>query len=178
MILSLQEKLKMRKLVIVLAVILIGLSNLVGQNSDSAKVWRNAKWGMTEEQVQGAFNGEIRQLSIRVEHETSYSNIFIPRVEILGNNFKVIFLFDSKEKKLIQINLQLIDATQAAVMFDLLEQELIKKYNKPILVNKQELLEETTWKTNNSIISISYLNTHALQALVISYNSIIVSDNL
>lgn len=169
----------MKKLVIVLLFMIIGLPNLFSQ-MDTGNVWRNAKWGMTEEQVQSAFNGEIIKLnSIDIYGNDSFSSLIIPKVEIQGNEFKVNFLFDNEEKKLHQINLKLIDIKEASVMFVVLEQELIKKYGNPILRDKGEYSWRTTWKTKNSFVALSFLNMpNIISNLIITYSSTTVSDNL
>lgn len=140
---------------------------------DTMSVWKGAKWGMTIEQVQSLFTGEI----IKLEEPEKYDNgtfcpLIIAEIEILADKYKASFLFDNQEKKLILISLSLIDKNAAVeTIFNFLEQELTKKYSVPIYNSKEEYIWKTTWKTNISFIDLDFFNG-LTKFLIISYKPI------
>jgi hypothetical protein len=49
-------------ILLALAIAIIQCSETIAQESKGRVAWRNAKWGMTEEEVLAAFPGEVHQL--------------------------------------------------------------------------------------------------------------------
>src|SRR5579884_1641318 len=98
--------------------------------------WREARWGMTPDQVVAAFHGEALRAP---QGKFTDTNIlaFIPAVEIEGVHYKVSFSFSPGEPKLKRITLQSMHGSVDE--FSVLEQKLVAKYGKPAVSSDNDL---------------------------------------
>jgi hypothetical protein len=130
--------------------------------------WRDAKWGMTEEQVQELFKSEVTRLSEEGRNDKYHSSIFIPAYEIEGTKFKVQFLFANVTNTLSKVTLSPTEETSLLYPQSLskrIEALLTEKYGSPTSrtrpEDKQDIPEmasfEALWKFPSTIIRLGYL---------------------
>jgi len=149
----------------VLIIILIGFflalttsSFAKAQVTKDVEGWRGARWGMTEDQILKAFEGEaVRLEEVQIYHRR-YASIGIKDFEISGHKFYVHFLMDNKEKTLRQVNIRAKEETLGGikVVFKSLEQLLVEKYGKPSFENEEEDSGKIVWKFPSTVIELTY----------------------
>lgn len=140
--------------------------------------WRQAQWGMTEEEVIAAFQGEAKaQKEARhlggteklPDSWTMYSNVQIDSVSISTGTFRAEFFFDRISKKLIEVMLssRTDDHPNLSTLYDDLEKMLTEKYGTPTYNNttvspKNPIAKTVTkvnsWKLTKTLIELKYLD--------------------
>ena len=135
--------------------------NLFAQLQD-VEGWSNAKWGMTEDDLLKAFEGQIIKLAIPNQYQNSYSNLEIPHVEINRDQYKVSFLMDNQTKRLTQVNITPLDKSALIVTFRSLEESLILKYGQPTYKNDENTRyvesHKRTWNFPTTVITLMYFD--------------------
>lgn len=149
---------------IIVGFILICALPTFGQQKD-VQGWREAKWGMTENEILEAFKGEAVRLD-KIEEWGQlnlYASIGINNYDIDGNKYGVNFAMDKTTKKLKMVQISLLDHTSGLVRthFRDLEKLLTEKYGAPSFKNASDkILNEivVSWNFPSTIIEINYSN--------------------
>ena len=94
--------------------------------------WRQAKWGMTEEEILDAFKGEAVRLNPSERYHQAVATVGIEFLQISGFSFKAHFLLDEKTKRLFQVTIQPLHQEEVNripfVLRDAVKDGLTKKY--------------------------------------------------
>ena len=102
---------------------------------------RGIRWGMTNEQIERAFEHRAKRLAQRREYAGSFSDLWIPAVEIAEHNFDVFFQMAIETNGLKQI-LFVLEANHATlnspaevsareVAFSQIETAMVQKFGAP-----------------------------------------------
>jgi len=157
-----------------------------GQTETNVNGWRNAKWGMTEDEVLAAFPNEAkRSAKPDAYSQGMVSTIEIPNLQISGNDFVAHFLFDAETKRLKAVNLKPDSSVKALeIIFPTLERNLTEKYGKPdfssdkspSIPDAKEM--QRSWKKGQTRIELHYYHDPGInfELLFIVYQSIPDSD--
>ena len=139
--------------------------------------WRNARWGMTAEEVLAAFPGEaqIKDPATRPWART-YCAVIIPRYEIEGSEFEVFFLFGDDSHTLESVHLHTPDkARPIPEAYERLKPLLTQKYGKPASEGEERSRgnddRNTYWFLPTTSIQLGYTSMSSLnfRTLVIIY---------
>ncbi len=91
--------------------------------------WREARWGMTDEQVAAAFGSELHRRSpLSYPGDGSYIMYDIPSYGVDRDTFGVIFSMDSTSRTLREVELLAMSRSPQFDAFDRLEAALVRKY--------------------------------------------------
>ena len=103
--------------------------------------WRQARWGMTDEQVAAAFLGELsRRDPITRPGDSEYIMYDIPKYGVDRDTFDVIFSMDSTARTLKEVALLAMSRQPQFDTFDRMEAALIRKYGAPTSKSEHENL--------------------------------------
>ena len=94
-----------RWMIVMLTAIIYGVSTTT-YAEDDVHGWRDAIWGMTNEQLIEAFPGEATKLPKRISWQRWYTDYAISNYEISGSTFQVFFQMSQSDQKLSQILIQ------------------------------------------------------------------------
>lgn len=138
-----------------------------GQQKD-VQGWREAKWGMTENEILEAFKGEAVRLD-KIEEWGQlnlYAFIGINNYDIDGNKYGVYFAMDKTAKTLKRIQIYLLDTTSGLVRnrFRDLEKLLTEKYGAPSFKDASDKILNkivVSWNFPSTIIELNYDNITA-----------------
>jgi len=106
------------------------------QTPDKIDGWNKAKWGMTEEEIIEAFQGQVQKREMQKMGTNRCSTLKIDNITLVDKQFKVIFIMDCNTKKLKVVIIEPSSKWRPYenfIAFDRLEEELIKKYGEPRL---------------------------------------------
>lgn len=99
--------------------------------------WRQAKWGMTEEEIVDAFRGEAIRLSPPERYHQAVATVGIEYMQIGGFSFKADFLLDEKTKRLFQVTIRPLHQEEENripfVLRDAVKDGLTRKYGEPAI---------------------------------------------
>lgn len=179
-----------------LLILLFLMCNYVLAQSNDVEGWSKARWGMTEDDLLKAFEGQAIRLEQK-NYNDSYSTIEIRDIEIGSDHYQVRFLMDNNKKTLSKVLITPLDTDLAAaeIRFKGLEKLLIEKYGQPSfrddkkepdtrisgsLVHKGSVKLTTAWNFSSTIIELSYLELRSInmRSLVISYSQRVKLNNL
>jgi hypothetical protein len=160
-----------------IAVVPLLLTIAAEQPSASTPAWREAKWGMTEEEVLAAFPGEARRLPKPVVFsEQATATLEIPSVDVAGKPYNVTFQFSPATRKLVHIQLKHeSDTAPISVMFDELRTRLIEKYGQPADHSEGGDTRDITWFQNDTEIQLALIDLISgtkilMRAVLINYS--------
>jgi hypothetical protein len=130
--------------------------------------WRDAKWGMTEEQLQKLFKSEVTRLPQTRRGSAYHSNLVIPAYEVAGTKFEVTFNIDNETNTLAEVTLRPTDESSLyfpQALFKRLEALLAEKYGSPTRRTRPEDKQDTpgmasveaVWEFASTKISLGYL---------------------
>jgi hypothetical protein len=154
----------------------------LGEEVKDVLGWRQARWGMSEDEVLRAFKGEaVRRTEAELGKEEKnphwpvYWPIVIKNINITSlyhnSNYDIYFVFDKKNKSLIAINIEKPGASYidkpskeksyvSNSHFNELEALLINKYGMYTNINEDHsIVGKTTvaiWVFNSTIIKLSF----------------------
>jgi hypothetical protein len=103
--------------------------------SENVQGWRDARWGMTPDQVIAALPGEAVRAGTDQFTDTNIL-VAIPSVQIERSKFKATFLFTPGTQRLKQI--KLLSTPSNVDEFSMLEEKLTGKYGKPEIVSNDD----------------------------------------
>lgn len=141
----------------------LGCPEVGGRASDAPATGRNARWGMTVDEVVTAFPGEAVRAS-PAEVEKGSGPVRIDRCEIAGTSFQANFFF-YRASRLTQISLGPASKRDASrPLFDRLAKMLTDKYGQPAT----DVLDQTlgvaglrttqkTWQAPEVDIGLTYM---------------------
>jgi len=140
--------------------------------------WREAKWGMTEDEILKAFKGEAVRLDKIEEWDqlNLYASIGINNYDINGNKYGVYFAMDKTTKNLKMVQIYLLDTTSGIVRnrFRDLEQLLTEKYGAPSFKDASDKILNkivVSWNIPSTIIELNYSNITARnEYLLLNYS--------
>ena len=164
----------MKKYFIILVYLIFSHTIIYAQSETvkDVKGWNNSKWGMTENEVVKAFNGNVKHLE---ENKISkdgdgYCSLRMEGIEIDKEKYFADFWFDNNKKLyevLIQPNKEggskLSEINFLEYQFKDLERKIIEKYNKPISDEdkddkKNEIIKhQRLWNFPSTTIELNYL---------------------
>ena len=128
---------------------------------DNIEGWNNLQWGMTEEAILKAFEGQAEQLLESLQFARSYANLRIRDMDIGGNQHEVLFQMDVETNRLGQILLRPKEKPSQNT-FKELEKTLIQIYGTPNhTVNEEEGAYqhyERTWHFPTTTIVLNFLD--------------------
>ena len=153
--------------------------------------WREARWGMTEEQLLETFKGEIRRLPKQVSYsEGDYATLGINNIKIARGAYNARFIMDAHTKTLKTV--QIVPATdceKSITSFKSLEMLLMKKYGSPSykgdlstkdfskrVKGHKDLV--TKWYFPTSSIDLNYLEDRStsFKFLTLNYRPTVTED--
>lgn len=89
-----------------ISIIILLISCGYFEKSNDINGWREAKWGMTEEEIVKAFKGEAAQNEKEIIYSAEeYSNIGIRNFELGPGKYNAHFIMDKSTKKLVRIQI-------------------------------------------------------------------------
>jgi len=122
--------------------------------------WSKARWGMTEEQILSAFEGQVEQFPKTETYQGVYVNLWIRNLDIGGEQYEVRFQMDNKTSQLVQVLIKPKEGKALSVHFKFLEQMLIEKYGPPSYKNDEHSRTMTqftcAWNFPTTIIELKY----------------------
>jgi len=164
-----------KRFVILLIFFFIATSGPYAQaQQKDVKGWRDARWGLNEDQLLALFKGEAIRLNEVVEYKEWYAAIAIPNYEISDYEYTVHFLMDKKNKTLEQVNIIATSKTLESIYkaFSQLEKVLREKYGPPSFRNDGETdTRDVIWNFPSIIIDLSLMDMKIIhfKNLVIKY---------
>ncbi len=134
----------------------------IGRASDAPGVWRNARWGMTVDEVVAAFPGEAVRAS-PAEIKKGAGAVRIDRCEIAGTTFQANFHFyrSSRLTQIVLLPSSKRDASRA--VFERLARMLTEKYGQPTDQHENQVLlgdlrqSDKSWKAADAEIGLVYM---------------------
>jgi hypothetical protein len=101
---------------------------LSSSQPNDLKGWNKAIWGMTEEEIQTAFKGQVQRKAkpFKSQKEGYYINLEIPDIQIGKAKLTVGFCMDDKTNLLKRVSL--IANNPSEPLFRSLERDLVAKY--------------------------------------------------
>ena len=149
--------------------------------ADTADVfgWSNARWGMSETEVAAAFAGDIVRLEKAEDYRDDYSPLGIDRLQIDGESYNVRFLFAKKTQRLVEVQIQGLDAEWHLFeeRFNALEKLLTEKYGTPFQRNDETkpsssggtwVNKTRSWKRPSTRIELNYIATGVSKTRVLN----------
>ncbi len=135
----------------------------IGRASDAPNAWRNARWGMTVDEVVAAFPGEALRAS-PAEIEKGAAPVRIDKCEIAGTSFQVRFFF-YRASRLSQITLAPSSKRDASrPVFDSLATRLTEEYGPPASDIADQSMglaglrtAQKGWETAHARIGLTYM---------------------
>jgi hypothetical protein len=125
------SKMKMtKKIAICFFVLLLFVLPCYSQKEDILG-WQDARWGMTEKQLQETFKSELTKLPKREIFAQAYTDYAIPDYEIEGRKYTVYFQMDKETNKLSQVLVrynEMKSRFSQDIYFNGLESLLTRKY--------------------------------------------------
>jgi hypothetical protein len=103
--------------------------------------WKATTWGMTEEQVLKAMNGEAVKLKHNKDFMKFYSSVGINQVSIDSNFFAAYFQFDKDTNDLRQVKLELTSSKIKRgnlAIFESLKKSLTLEYGTPTAIKDKD----------------------------------------
>lgn len=127
-------------------------------------------WGMSVDEVLAAESPRVEKLEKPEIFKTGISPIIINEIQIGVSKFRVLFIFNEKEQKLMQVNLAGYEQNNPGInsmAFSSIEKLLSEKYGAPTF--KQEG-KNVSWKLPKTVIDLTHLNIPGIVSQVtISY---------
>jgi len=151
-----RKEIKKRPFVLVL-VVCLATAYSIGQEKD-IKGWRNAKWGMSEDELLSTFRGEAVRLDKISEWPDMFASIWIKDYDIAGNNYDVFFQMDKKSKLLKQVLIGGKGKREYSFEFQKLEQMLTEKYGAPSYKTSSNIATKEAWNYPSTIIELLTLH--------------------
>ena len=143
-----------RWMIVMLTAIIYGVSTTT-YAEDDVHGWRDAIWGMTNEQLIEAFPGEATKLPKRISWQRWYTDYAISNYEISGSTFQVFFQMSQSDQKLSQILIQNVRKEGSGchgILFDSLRELLVRKYYVPTYETRKEI----TWVFPTTTIRLDF----------------------
>lgn len=150
----------MRKIFFAVGLLISLTLQAIAQPKD-VEGWNKAKWGMTEDEILKAFEGQIEKLPQPKVEPSNYSNLVLRGVEIGGNKFFAQFWFGKSSNQLEGIELVPEDKSKnSSYLYSSLERMLIQKYGQPSFVDNQKqsgiITKSRIWNFPTSTIDLAY----------------------
>jgi hypothetical protein len=121
--------------------------------------WREARWGMTEEEILKAFKGEVKVLNKKEIFKDMYASVGINNYDIEGDKYTVFFQMDDDKKILKQINISATgDSYSYSIRFKSLAQIFTEKYGTPSFKDDGPYTSVIAWNFRTSIIELTYMH--------------------
>jgi len=120
--------------------------------------WNKSKWGMTEQEIIEAFNGQVQKVELT---NTKY-NLEIDNFNLVDKQFRVIFVIDENSNLLKSVIIKPnsnLDWSQKYTAFTRLEEDLNKKYGEPFNIKteiKNGPYAEREWILPSTVITLKY----------------------
>jgi hypothetical protein len=139
------------------------------------KGWRDARWGMTEEQILEAFRGQANRLAERMRTRGSalHTSVGIEHLDVDGTDMLVRFYVDNVDNRLELVKMEPADRNfceaAPATFFERMEPLLVRKYGQPATrANpKREPWRATTgtavWNFPSTILQLHYSDSDFLE---------------
>lgn len=123
-------------------------------------------WNMSVSEVLAAESPRIEKLEKPEKFAVGVAVLDIKEIQIGSNTFRALFIFDEKEQKLIQVNLngyEQKDPSINSMVFSSVEKLLTEKYGPPTF--KQES-KNISWKLPKTTINLNHLNIRGIMTQV------------
>jgi hypothetical protein len=128
------------------------LASIRGRRVDAA--WRNARWGMTPEQVLQAFPGEAVSMPQPVDLDGLQVFCGIPDFQIGTDRFGVTFLFKDKGLSEIRVSKSAKSHGEGIERYNTLLQMLTEKYGPPLITTQDNYHWDARWSTAAASIGL------------------------
>lgn len=113
-------------------------------------------WGMSEDEVLNAESPLAEKLANPVKTAAGdIRSITIKAIKIASTEFRVLFIFDSKDRKLKQVTLEGLNDLDPGFTFSSIEKLLTEKYGTPTYKKEGN---DVSWKLPKTIIELLYFN--------------------
>lgn len=152
---------KIKAFIGMVIICMIGTITVQGQQKD-VKGWREAKWGMTEDEIIKAFKGEAIHLEKIEDWPDFYAPVGINDFMIEGEPYKVRFLMSKSKKVLQQVSI-FAEGGFFNLRYKKLEQLLTEKYGAPSFKNVSDDKSTVAWNFPFTIIELTYMNIKSIK---------------
>lgn len=140
-------------------------------------LWRQARAGMTTQQVLSAFDGEAVALEepevYTLEGDTALATASIDQVEVGGVTYDVHFLVDPKQRRLIRVALK-PSSDKPEIQrnaFDELKTLLLERYGKPFVEESNSASKLLGWKDDERTIELKFNGMGSFASTYVWYKS-------
>ena len=156
-----------RNIVLLITTFLIGiisLPRLALARLQDVDGWDKARWGMAEDELIKAFEGQIAKLpeTSTSRNDRMYSDLGIDDLEIRGNKYQIRFYMDNRTNGLIQVSIAPKQGTASVDLFKSLERMLVEEYGAPGYKDneKSKKMERyrREWSFRRTVIELVYLD--------------------
>jgi hypothetical protein len=153
-------------IVLLIATLLVGTISLprlgLAQIQD-VDGWDRARWGMSEDELIKAFEGQIVKLPETSRNNRMYSDLGIDDLEIRGSRYQIRFYMDNRTNVLIQVSIAPKQGTASVALFKSLEHMLVEEYGNPSYKDnekgKKMERHRREWSFRRTVIELVYLDT-------------------
>lgn len=145
------------------------------QETNDALGWQEARWGMSEKELQDTFKSDLKKLDKRQTYfdGENYADYKIPDYEIEGRKYSVFFLMGKESAKLERVVVTLEKASDEKKLFDELESLLTLKYGEVSYMNNDVdsniISFERQWILPTTTVRLGYLTSPYVTSLTIQY---------
>jgi hypothetical protein len=115
--------------------------------------WSKAKWGMTDDEIVKAFDGQVAPLSKVDRYQ--HARVGIESLEVAGVKFKV-YMSPGSDNKLDHVLFSPVNPDDATDQtFQSLENLLVQKYGRPWKTNENTATTELQWSFPTTVITLA-----------------------
>jgi hypothetical protein len=151
--------------------------------------WGKTSWGMTESEVLTVLPGEAIRLAKPDKFDSGEALIGIEDFELAGGRFSVRFVFDTVNRRLNAVNLQLRESNTliAERAFHTLEKALTEKYGLASYRNEDRkrgalgltIDNKASWRLSKTMIELKFLYLEGVShVLVLHYEPVAAHKEL
>jgi len=146
-------------------------------SKEGVTLWRKARTGMKTQDILSAFGGEVTALEEPVEYslkgDDALATAIINQVKIGGVIYKVHFLVDPKQRRLIRVALK-PSSDEAKIQrnaFDELETFLTERYGEPTIQESSSSSRLLGWTEDERTIELKFTGMNSFASTYVWYKS-------
>jgi len=153
------------KRVFLIILFVLCLNNYSFGQTQDFKGWNNVQWGMTVNEVLKVLDGKATSVKNAIKYNElkgeldASAFVVLDEIEIARGKYRVEFVFNNAEKKLITVLVQPKNETPSESQYSSLKQILIKKHGTPSFV-REKILPSMTFDDGYSRSGSTSLQAH------------------